>query len=413
MQPSPISSRSLDQLEEELISFSQRMNGFEYEFLVLIREFDIRQGWRAWKFNNCAEWLNFKCGITVGTAREKVRVARGLFDLPLCSEAFAAGKLSYSKARALTRVADCRTEPELLDFALYATASMVDDHCQQLRNAQRKESTKDANRAHAARYLSRTIHEDGSMTISIQLPKESADLVMKAIDIAADDSGNEQDSHTNESEESFFQKQADALVEVARGYLAGGSDKKSSTADHYQVMVHVDETALRNEGVKSDLPIESMRRVMCDGSIIPIIKDASGNPLDVGRKHRVIPPAIRRALLARDKSCRFPGCSHDRWLTGHHVKHWVDGGETSLANTMLLCSKHHRLLHEGGYTIQRNFEGKWSFKTGNGKVIPELPMFRADYYENPSRDGFGSDQEIPHEEHFVREPMANYTAAVH
>ena len=90
MQLSPISNRSLEKLEEELISFSKRMNGQEYEFLVLIREFDIRQGWKTWRFNNCAEWLNFRCGISVGTAREKVRVARGLFDLPRCSEAFAA-----------------------------------------------------------------------------------------------------------------------------------------------------------------------------------------------------------------------------------------------------------------------------------------------------------------------------------
>jgi hypothetical protein len=328
MQLSPISNRSLEQLEEELISFSKRMNGLEYEFLVLIREFDIRQGWKAWYFNNCAEWLNFKCGISVGTAREKVRVARGLFDLPRCSEAFAAGELSYSKARALTRVANCRTEPELLDFALFATASQVEEHCRQLRNGQRRVSTADANRAHKARYLSRSIHEDGSMTISMQLPKEAADLVMKAIDnaLASDLKGEQkveqkEARHTDEAEDSFFQKQADALVEVARGFLAGGADKKSSTADHYQVMVHVDESALIEsvngdsvQAGKSDLPIESVRRIMCDASIVPISKDKHGDPLNVGRKHRVVSPPMKRALVGRDKNCRFPGCTHDKWL---------------------------------------------------------------------------------------------------
>lgn len=173
-------------------------------------------------------------------------------------------------------------------------------------------------------------------------------------------------------------------------------------------MVHVDESALLGEGGKSDLPIESVRRVMCDGSIVAIIKDANGNPLDVGRKHRVISTALRRALSGRDKRCRYPGCSHDRWLNGHHVKHWIDGGETSLENTLLLCTKHHRLLHEGGYTIEKNFEGNLAFKTRNGKVIPELPMFKADYYDNPSRDGFESDKETRDEAHIVREPLPMY-----
>jgi len=420
MQISPISTRTLEQLEEELISFSERMNGWEYEYLVLIREFDIRQGWRAWHFNNCAEWLNFKCGISVGTAREKVRVAKALFDLPRCSEYFAAGKLSYSKARALTRVATCRTESVLLDFALFATASQVEEHCRQLRNAQSRVSTMDANRANKARYLSRSIHEDGSMTISVQLPKEAGDLVMKAIDIAlaSDMCGEQEDvQYTDGDEDTFFQKQADALVQVARGYLAGGADKKSSTADHYQVMVHVDESALIHndtngdidQGGKSDLPIESVRRIMCDASIVPITKDKHGDPLNVGRKQRVVSSPMKRALVGRDKCCRYPGCTHDKWLDAHHVMHWVDGGETSLSNTLLLCSKHHRLLHEGGYTIRKNFEGNWTFRNRKEKVIPDSPIFKADYYDHPSGRPSGVNGfEVDHEEHSVRESMPIY-----
>jgi hypothetical protein len=118
---------------------------------------------------------------------------------------------------------------------------------------------------------------------------------------------------------------------------------------------------------------------------------------------------MKRALLGRDKSCRFPGCTHDNWLDAHHVAHWVDGGETSLANTLLLCGRHHRLLHEGGYTIGKNIEGEWSFRTANGKVIPDSPIFKADYYDdplgnNPSRDGFEVDQG----DHLIREPMRIY-----
>ena len=426
MQVSPITHRSLDQLEGELVSSSQRINASEYEFLVLVREYEIRQGWRAWGFNNCAEWLNMRCGISLGTAREKVRVAMHLLDLPLCSKAFAGGKLSYSKARAMTRIVNPRNEVALVDYALSATASQVEDHCRQMRNVQRHKSTRDTNRVHKGRYLSRTLHGDGSMSITVDLTQEAGELVMKAIELAMLTDHREGADCTDESgSDTYFQKQADALVQIAQGFLAGGSDRTTSTADHYQVMVHVDEPAFLNdpagESAKSDLPIESVRRLTCDASIISVTEDKQGNPLNVGRKHRVVSPALRRALLGRDKCCRYPGCAHDRWLDAHHVMHWADGGETSLANTMLLCSRHHRLLHEGGYTIHKNFEGRWYFQTSNGKVIPEAPAYKVGLddqledvldklLDDASRDGSQNGFLIdPEDRGRVTEPVALYS----
>ncbi len=179
-----ISHRNLDQLEEDIISLSSHINASEYEFLVLVREFDLRQGWKPYHFNNCAEWLNMKCGIAPGTAREKMRVANALFDLTATSQAFQRGDLSYSKARELTRLATPLNEQKLLDYAIPATASQVENHCRELRNVQRDVSTADANRLHRQRYLSRSLHGDGSMTISVELPRESGDLVMKALEMA-------------------------------------------------------------------------------------------------------------------------------------------------------------------------------------------------------------------------------------
>lgn len=360
-----LSRRSLDELEDEIVALSERINAFEYEFLVLIREFDLRQGWRAYHFNSCVEWLNMRCGIAPGTAREKMRVANALFDLPLTSGAFQSGELSYSKARALTRLANPENEQPLLDYAIPATAQQVDDYCRQLRNVQRELSTVDARRLYDQRYLSRTCHGDGSMTISIELPRETGELVVKALELARAeleaDSGNEvKDS----SEESLQAKQADALVQMARGYLAGGKKKGSCTADHYQVVVHVDEEALRGEPgehSRSDLPIETVRRLCCDSALVVVEEDDKGNPLNVGRKHRVVQPALKRALLARDGCCRFPGCTHERWLDAHHVVHWADGGETSLENTVLLCSTHHRLLHEGKFAVKKDCNGEFRF----------------------------------------------------
>jgi hypothetical protein len=377
-----ISRRNLDQLEEDIISLSSHINATEYEFLVLVREFDLRQGWKPYHFNNCAEWLNMKCGIAPGTAREKMRVANALFDLEATSEAFQKGELSYSKARALTRVATPHNEQKLLDHAIPSTALQVENHCRELRNVQREVSTVDANRLHRQRYLSRSLHGDGSMTISVELPKESGDLVMKALELAlreleqaGDEFEGDRDSSAGVNEDSNAKgyekssdslpaKQADALVRMARGYLAGGKDKSSSTADHYQVMVHVDEEVLRNapgESSKSDLPSETIRRLCCDSGLVVVTKDKKGNPLNVSRKHRVVQPPLKRALLARDKCCRFPGCTHEKWLDAHHVEHWADGGETTLENTILLCSSHHRLLHEGGFRIRKDPGGEWQF----------------------------------------------------
>ena len=127
--PALITRRSLDELEADIISLSTHINAQEYEFLVLLREFDLRQGWKAYHFNNCAEWLNMKCGVAPCTAREKLRVANSLFDLPQTSAAFQRGDLSYSKARSITRVATPSSESHLLEFALKATAAQVDKHC--------------------------------------------------------------------------------------------------------------------------------------------------------------------------------------------------------------------------------------------------------------------------------------------
>ena len=180
----PVTNRNIDDLEEEIISLAKHMNQDEYRFLVMVREFDIRQGWRAYQFNNCAEWLNMKCGISPGTAREKVRVALALLDLPQCSEGFAKGDLSYSKVRAMTRAANVFNEATLVDYALKATAHQVEEHCRRLRNADRRQSTPDARRAWQARSLKRTCHPDGMMSIYVELPREQGELVMKALEMA-------------------------------------------------------------------------------------------------------------------------------------------------------------------------------------------------------------------------------------
>ena len=185
------------------------------------------------------------------------------------------------------------------------------------------------------------------------------------------------------------ERRADALAELAESYLANGPAEATS-ADGYQVMVHVtaetlaggvtgggEESGLRSDGEVSCLEegphvtAETSRRICCDASVIRMTEDETGEPLSIGRKSRVIPLPMRRALKARDKQCRFPGCTHRFFIDGHHIEHWANGGETSLDNLVQLCRKHHRLVHEGGFSCEKSETGKIVFRNESGLVIDQ------------------------------------------
>jgi hypothetical protein len=119
--------------------------------------------------------------------------------------------------------------------------------------------------------------------------------------------------------------------------------------------------------------VETVERLSCDCSVVRVVEDGEGQPLDVGRKTRSIPPALRRALRTRDGGCRFPGCTAHRFVEGHHVKHWAHGGETKLSNTMLLCGFHHRLLHEGGYRVELGKHGEARFWGPDARRLVDAP----------------------------------------
>ncbi len=147
--------------------------------------------------------------------------------------------------------------------------------------------------------------------------------------------------------------------------------------ERYQVVVHVDTAALRDAEAGSQLadgtplPAETARRLACDAAIVPLIERA-GKPLSVGRKTRSVPPALRRALASRDRGCRFPGCTNHRTVDAHHIEHWAHGGATSLENLVQLCRHHHRLLHEGGYTVTKA-GARFVFRRPDGRQIRPIP----------------------------------------
>jgi hypothetical protein len=398
------------------------MNAECYQMLVLVREFDDRFGWKKWGCKTCAEWLAYRTDIGLSAAREKVRTAHALRGLPAIAAAFAEGRLSYSKVRALTRVADVRQEDLLLAYALSTTAENVEERCRQIRNIA-PESVHGARRVWAGRSLTAWRDEKrGVLRLMLEVPIDEGELVMRAIDCAVASGEVTTDVDPRAVAESkslaWRAQQADALVAVMKSYLDGDhGGEGGSTADHYQVVVHADAQSLRGGTGCSDLPIETVKRLLCDCSFATVFEDENGQPLDVGRKQRVVSTSLRRALYARDRGCTFPGCHRKRYLDGHHIQHWIDGGDTTAGNLTLLCTYHHRLLHEGAFSIVRESDETLRFVTADGRPIPRCGYRREDFIDDDvdasadtSAEGFCTTTvQSPRDE--VREPVAIYRIA--
>ena len=382
-EPEPsLSACSLAELEVQITELAGQLNAANYRWLTLIGEFDRRQGWWDGSLHSCAHWLNFKCGLDLGAAREKVRVAGALPGVPKIAAAMARGELSYSKVRALTRVATPATEENLLMIALHGTAYHVEKVVRLFRRAQEAEELSREAQQQADRSVEYWYDTDGSLVLKARLPALAGALLVKALEVAIDTvpATRLNVQFAEEQPLSYASRRADALARVAEGYLQNPLDSAAvSTADRYQVVVHVDAETLKEQSAGRchlehgpTLPAETVRRLSCDASLVRIVETERGEPLDVGRKTRSIPPAIRRALNARDPGCCFPGCTYQRYLDAHHIEHWVDGGETKLKNLVHLCRTHHRLVHEGGITVAARAGGGWRFARPDGREF-ELP----------------------------------------
>jgi hypothetical protein len=369
----------LDRLGDEIAELSVHLDAATARLLDLIREFDARGGWNT-GFSSCAAWLSWRVGLDPGAARERVRVARALGTLPLLARALARGELSYAKVRALTRVATPETEARLLAVGRAGTADHVERIVRGWRRVDRKAEAREADHQHGSRALHVYPDEDGTVRIRGRLAPEVGALLMKALAAAREalyqrraDEAPEADPPTME------QQQADALALLAESALHRGIDP-GAPAERYQIVVHVDAPALADPDQPGQSALEdgthvsaeTSRRLACDASRVVMRHDADGRLLEVGARTRTIPPALRRALHHRDRGCRFPGCGV-RVGQGHHIRHWAQGGPTTLSNLALLCRRHHRAVHEEGYQLDRQPDGELRFRRPNGQVLPEVP----------------------------------------
>jgi hypothetical protein len=384
-----VSDLTNEQLGDEIQRLAAHIDAAVCEWLAMVAEFDRREVSAEWGMVSTAQWLAWRCSVSPGTAREHVRVARALDQLPLVRAAFAGGELSYSKVRAITRVENIAHEEELLGLARYATAAQLDRIVAAYRDVTRAE----AERMIQTRHLTLDQNDDGSWTLRGRLPAEDGALLARALEAAR--AAIEPAEGTTDDVPAGTpvpiprsERDADALVVLADTLLAGGPRERTA-GDRYQVVVHVDAGMLaepepepveqteparagRCELDEAPLARETARRLCCDAGLVPIVERA-GATLSVGRKTRAIPPTIRRALEARDRGCQFPGCTCKRWLDAHHIEHWARGGRTDLANLVQLCRRHHRLVHEGGWVVERARDGNLVFLTPHGHRVHNLP----------------------------------------
>jgi 5-methylcytosine-specific restriction endonuclease McrA len=354
--------------------------------LELIREFDARGGWNT-GFRSCAAWLSWRVGLDLGAARERVRVARALETLPLLADALARGQLSYAKVRALTRVATPETEARLLAVGRAGTAAHVERIVRGWRWVDRRAEARETARRHASRALHVSQDDDGMVVLRGRLEPEVGALLVQALAAArevlylrarARDEAAAIPEGASAETPSLAQQQADALALLAESALHHLDP--GAPGERYQVVVHVDAQVLADPDQPGQSVLdggarvspETSQRLACDASRVVMRHDDHGHLLEIGARTRTIPPALRRALHHRDRSCRFPGCGV-RFGQGHHLRHWAQGGPTTLSNLALLCRRHHRAVHEEGYQVARGPDGALRFRRPDGRPLPEVP----------------------------------------
>jgi len=409
--PVPCNQAHCEQLENQITELAAHIHAATYRLLELIREYDDAHGWAGPGMNSCAHWLNWKCGINLGAAREKVRVAHALVTLPKISEKFRLGEVSYSKVRAMTRVGTPENEEYLLQIARHGSASHVERLVRHYRKVKRIEALELENERHAVRQLDWYFDDDDSLVLKGRFTPEQGLLIKKVLESIMDEDFLEQQGVPAETSvdelkprsEPISQRRADALVRMAEGYLSKGGT--SNSGDRYLVHVHTDVETLKANGTGAESEIddccnvsaETSRRISCDAGIVHWLENKEGETLNIGRKTRTIPPAIRRALNRRDHGCRFPGCTCSRFVDAHHITHWADGGETSLNNLVLLCRRHHRLVHEGGFGVHRHADGQINFADQQGKHLPQTgdTRFRGNVFALTAQNGQASIQINP------------------
>jgi hypothetical protein len=408
----PDDALSIDQLGSRIVGMAGRLASAMCRWLLLVADFDARDGAAEVCLPSTARWLSHYCGLSARTAREHVRAARVLAVHRCLAEAMGAGRISYSHVRAIARVAelgDERLVADLVMLAEHGTVGQLEDMVRGLRTVD--ENSQDAKDSRLES-VSHRWREDSRLGLSAKLDPERGALVLSAVDALTRREGI---------------TQAEALARMAEITIAAlNSDDApapSLRGDEYAaIVVHLDAAAVPPPEVNAEsrpvleggpaeppaevadvpdiagvagvayariaggpgLPDATIKRLLCSGRIRAIVTtDDEGEPpsgryawragvLDIGANRRLVSDKQFRALLLRDGGCcTVPGCESPIGLEAHHVQHWFWGGKTVLANLILLCRAHHHALHEDAFTVVALGKGRFRFQRADGCELPQ------------------------------------------
>ena len=395
----PLTRAALDELAAKIVAGAGQVSAQICRWLLLVAEFDAADAAPIFGLASTAQWLSYSCGIAGRTAAEHVRVARALRGFPRLAEEMSAGRLSYSQARAISRVprpGEFGVVDNLIEAAKYGTAAQLEVLVRGLRTVDDLEGGTDQAQRE---YVTRGWAAEGLWRMSAKLDPERGELVAAALRKVA------------EAEELSA---TDALVRLAEIGLAALADAQNPPRglrgdERAAIVVHLDASkmshpthdeapAASGERVAGDgsdspalrsaeptrpcariangpgLPDRVMQRLLCAGRIRTVLHDATGNVLDVGRSHRLVTDRQYRALLLRQQGhCAHPGCPNTRNLDAHHVLFWVLGGGTDLDNLVILCERHHVSLHDGDFRIVALGRGRFRFDRRDGMHLATWP----------------------------------------
>ena len=422
--PDPdLADLSDEQVEEQVRSGAARIAALTCQWLVHVTELVVRGIWAEDGQSTPGVWLSWRVGVAPATAREYVRVGLALRTAPKIRDRFAAGTLSYSKVRAITRVAAPQTEDMLLDLADAAPAGALERiiaGCRhQLADRERWADDPPTPGDVDPRDFQRLERDPDTVEYRVRVSAADAAAFDARIDRLVDlaDRADHQptlqavaDPTDEEDDEPVHvpiaARRAQALCDALATAVASGPPDRSGDDDHL-VVLHVDAAELAaavradqaedaggsvsaeatperrrrvvtGRGRSTSLAPSAITRLACTADLrlagIDDADDPRGHPADIGRRSRRVPPDLRRALVLRDRHCRFPGCHRTHRLHAHHVWHWALGGPTDLDNLLLVCSFHHRFVHDAHWQLHAvdPINGRWTFHPPGG-ATPRHP----------------------------------------
>ena len=344
--------------------------------------FDAAEAWRDSGATSMTAWLRANTRRSGRDASACVRTARRLADLPVLAEAYRSGVVSTAQVQAVVANLNDETAPlfgwteadlvpTLASLSVTDVSNAMQHWAQAAKDSLHDPTNPEPDMPERRLHLSHTL--DGRRELTASLDAEAGALVETALRLAQTDDCDSEPPRTP------AQRRADALVDIARFYLDHQQTRRGGRHRPH-LNIHIDYRDLataRPAGRLLDgtvLDGATIRRLACDAGIHRVVTDGRSSILDYGHTTRTVPANLYNALVVRDHHCRFPHCDRPpQFCEAHHIQHWEHGGPTRLDNLVLLCSRHHHLLHNPGWTVQLQPDGNLTIGTPEGRNLHSRP----------------------------------------